>query len=146
MTDRVMLEAKLDSALQRVKAARADGQKAENQAFDLMIQIGTLAEVERDAAINRAQAAEQRAEALEREVAQLRDDRKALASMWLMTLPPGPLATVLPADPESARLLGGGLLDVTGDDLDTAGLIVYMRDLLARMLAEAQPAGEVSDG
>ena len=98
-----------------------------------------------DAATARAEAAEQRAEAAEREVTRLREDRTALASMWLMTLPPAPLATVLPSAPDAMRVLGGGLLDVTGEDMDTEGLIVYMRDLLARMLAEAQPA-EVSDG
>lgn len=59
------LEARLDAALVRAKAARADGQRAENEALDLMIQIGThsarKAEVERDAAVARAEAAEARA-------------------------------------------------------------------------------------
>jgi hypothetical protein len=90
-------------------------------------------------------AAEQRGAERERaaiaaEVAQLRADRTSLASMWIVSLPPGPLEQVLPADPDAMRLLGGGLLDVTGDDIGTSGLIVYMRDLLARMLADAQAA------
>jgi hypothetical protein len=65
MGDIEKLEARLDAALVRVKAARADGQRAENEALDLMIQIGThsarKAEVERDAAVARAEAAEARA-------------------------------------------------------------------------------------
>ena len=77
-------------------------------------------------------------DALAAQVAQLRADRTALASMWIMTLPVGPLEQVMPSDPDAMRLLGGGLLDVTGDDMDTPGLIVFMRDLLARMLADAK--------
>ena len=66
MSDMEKLEARLDAALVRAKAARADGQRAENEALDLMIQIGThsarKAEVERDAAVTRAMAAESSAE------------------------------------------------------------------------------------
>lgn len=58
MIDRSKLEARLDAALVRAKAARSDGQRAENEALDLMVQIGTFAEAERDAAVARAEAAE----------------------------------------------------------------------------------------
>jgi flagellar biosynthesis/type III secretory pathway protein FliH len=68
MMDRETLEARLDAALARVKALRADGQRAENEALDLMIEIGTYsarkAEAERDAAVARAEAAEVEAERL----------------------------------------------------------------------------------
>lgn len=132
--------------VQHARDAAASPDWLSKMAIDTLVTRWETAKAERDAATARAEAAEQRAEAAEAEVARLRADRKALASMWLMTLPPVPLATVLPSEPDAMRVLGGGLLDVTGEDIDTAGLIVYMRDLLARMLAEAQPAGEVADG
>jgi hypothetical protein len=83
-------------------------------------------------------AAQAELDALASQVTQLQSDRTSLASMWIMTLPTGPLEQVLPPDPDAMRLLGGGLLDVTGDDMDTPGLIVYMRGLLARMLSDAK--------
>ena len=62
MVDTKQLEARLDAALARAKTARADGQRAENEALDLMVRIGTHAALqagaERDAAVARAEAAE----------------------------------------------------------------------------------------
>ena len=88
----------------------------------------------------RAEAAEQRAEALEREVARLRADRAVLMAAGLVgsnagrTLPPNCLPMLVRLSAEVVAIVGS-------DDREALGAYVE-----ALLLAEAHAAGEVSDG
>lgn len=98
MIDRTKLGARLDAALARAKAARSDGQRAENEALDLMIQIGTFAEAERDAAVIRAEMAEA-------ELAQLRQDARAALGRWHVAAVTGVAARLPGLDEDEAEAL-----------------------------------------
>ena len=132
MIDRGKLESKLDAALARAKAARADGQRAENDALDLMIEIGTYsarkAEAERDAAVVRAEMAEA-------ELAQLREDALFVLGRW-HTDPATLGSTHLPGldDDEAAALTAAAVRALSVGD---RGFNVALRNVLS--LAELPP-------
>lgn len=90
---------------------------------------------ERDTATARAEAAEQRAEALAAELAQARADRALLAGLWLGTVPPDVLPALLPTDPGDRDRLAAAL-DAVDLQASEAAHIAAGRAVIARIVAE----------
>jgi hypothetical protein len=95
----------------------------------------TKQRAERDALRTRAEAAEQRAEAAEAALAQARADRALMTGLWLATVPPDVLPTLLPADPgDRDRLVAA--LDAVDLQSGTASHTAAARAVIARIVAE----------
>ena len=84
----------------------------------------------------RAESAEQRAEAAEIALAQAHADRTLLAGLWLATVPPDVLPTLLPADPgDRDRLVAA--LDAVDLQSGTASHTAAVRAVIGRIVAAA---------
>ena len=95
----------------------------------------TAHDTEHDALRTRAEAAEQRAKAAEAALAQARADRTLLAGLWLATVPPDVLPTLLPADPGDRDRLAAAL-DAVDLQSGTESHTAAVRAIIARIVAE----------
>lgn len=84
----------------------------------------------------RAEAAEQRAESAEIALAQAHADRTLLIGLWLATVPPDVLPTLLPADPGDRDRLASAL-DAVDLQTSAGSHTAAGRAIIARVVAAA---------
>ena len=84
----------------------------------------------------RAEAAEQRAESAETALAQAHADRTLLTGLWLATVPPDVLPTLLPADPGDRDRLAAAL-DAVDLQASAGSHTAAGRSVIARIVAAA---------
>ena len=127
-------EADLDALARTVGAAIVAGSLAPGESLTSPPQHAIVSTVNR--LRTRAEAAEQRTEAAEAALARARADRALMTGLWLATVPPDVLPTLLPADPGDWDRLAAAL-DAVDLQASAGSHTAAGRAVIARIVAAA---------